>query len=69
MTLMRLKPVAPRSRVKHSTTEPITNVENQFDTKRPEAVQYPLPISANSLDPDQDGQNVGSDMDPNCLTL
>ena len=24
---------------------------------------------ANSLDPDQDGQNVGSDLDPNRLTL
>ena len=24
---------------------------------------------ANSLDPDQDGQNVGPDLDPNCLTL
>ena len=23
----------------------------------------------NSLDPDQDGQNVGPDLDPNCLTL
>ena len=24
---------------------------------------------ANSLDPDQDRQNVGPDLDPNCLTL
>ena len=24
---------------------------------------------ANSLDPDQDQQNVGPDLDPNCLTL
>ena len=24
---------------------------------------------ANSLDPDQDGQNVGPDLDSNCLTL
>ena len=24
---------------------------------------------ANSLDPDQDGQNMGTDLDPNCLTL
>ena len=24
---------------------------------------------ANSLDPDQDQQNVGLDLDPNCLTL
>ena len=24
---------------------------------------------ANSLDPDQDGQNVGPDLDPNFLTL
>ena len=24
---------------------------------------------ANSLDPDQDPQNVGPDLDPNCLTL
>ena len=28
-----------------------------------------LPITfANSLDPDQAGQNVGPDLDPNCLT-
>ena len=26
-------------------------------------------IFANSLDPDQDRQNVGPDLDPNCLTL
>ena len=26
-------------------------------------------IFANTLDPDQDSQNVGPDMDPNCLTL
>ena len=26
-------------------------------------------IFANSLNPDQAGQNVGSDLDPNCLTL
>ena len=24
---------------------------------------------ANSLDPDQNGQDVGPDVDPNCLTL
>ena len=31
---------------------------------------YHLLISfANSLDPDQDRQNVGPDLDPNCLTL
>ena len=24
---------------------------------------------ANSLDPDQDGQNVGPDLDTNCFTL
>ena len=28
-----------------------------------------LLISANSLDPDQDWQNVGPDLDPNHLTL
>ena len=28
-----------------------------------------LIIFANSLDPDQDQQNVGPDLDPNCLTL
>ena len=29
-----------------------------------------LPITfANSLDPDQDQQNIGPDLDPNCLTL
>ena len=29
-----------------------------------------LPITfANSLDPDQDRQNVGPDLNPNCLTL
>ena len=28
-----------------------------------------LITSANSLDPDQDRQNVGPDLDPNCLTL
>ena len=26
-------------------------------------------VFANSLDPDQDQQNVGPDLDPNCLTL
>ena len=28
-----------------------------------------LIIFSNSLDPDQDRQNVGPDLDPNCLTL
>ena len=28
-----------------------------------------LIVFANSLDSDQDGQNVGRDLDPNCLTL
>ena len=28
-----------------------------------------LIIFANSLDPDHDRQNVGPDLDPNCLTL
>ena len=28
-----------------------------------------LKTFANSLDPDQDRQNVGPDLDPNCLTL
>ena len=28
-----------------------------------------LKTFANSLDPDQDQQNVGPDLDPNCLTL
>ena len=28
-----------------------------------------LKTIANSLDPDQDGQNVGPDLDPNYLTL
>ena len=28
-----------------------------------------LIIFTNSLDPDQDRQNVGPDIDPNCLTL
>ena len=28
-----------------------------------------LIIFANSLDPDQDPQNVGPDLDPNCFTL
>ena len=26
-------------------------------------------LSANSVDPDQDQQNVGPDLDPNCLAL
>ena len=31
---------------------------------------FPLLITfANILDPDQDRQNVGSGLDPNCLTL
>ena len=28
-----------------------------------------LLAAANSLDPDQDGQSVGPDLDPNCLKL
>ena len=28
-----------------------------------------LIIFANCLDPDQDQQNIGPDLDPNCLTL
>ena len=28
-----------------------------------------LVVFANSLDPDQDQQNVSPDLDPNCLTL
>ena len=28
-----------------------------------------LIIFANNLDPDHDSQNVGPDLDPNCLTL
>ena len=30
---------------------------------------YLLISLTNSLDPDQDRQNVGPDLDPNCLTL
>ena len=30
---------------------------------------YLLITSANNLDPDQDRQNVGPDLGPNCLTL
>ena len=30
---------------------------------------YLLTAFANSLDPDQAQQNVGPDLDPNCLTL
>ena len=34
------------------------------------AVTCPIQITfANSLDPDQDGQNAGPDQDPNRLTL
>ena len=29
MTLVRLEPVAPRSRVKHSTTEPLRSLEGE----------------------------------------
>ena len=45
----------------------------------PQSILFPFPASgdfcrllilfANSLDPDQAGQNVGPDLDPNCLIL
>ena len=48
---MRLKPAAPLSRVKHSTTEPFGNS---------------IRVS-NGLDADQDQRYVGPDLGPNCL--
>ena len=32
-------------------------------------VSFAYNLNANSLDPDQARQNVGPDLDPNCLTL
>ena len=57
MTQVRLKPEAPRSQVKHSTTEPLCS-------------QCHLLITfANSLEPNEARQNVEPDQDPNCLTF
>ena len=54
VTAVRLEPGALRSRVKHSTTEPLRSLLITF---------------ANSLDPVQYQQNVGSDLDIDHLTL
>ena len=37
--------------------------------KRPQQRIFLLYVFAKSLNPDQDRQNVGPDLDPNCLTL
>ena len=45
-------------------------VEETAKTARNQVSFCRLPITfANSLDPNQDRQNVGPDLDPNCLTL
>ena len=57
---VRLKLATNRTCVKHSTTElPIAS--SDFCCQ--------LITFANSLDPDQDRQKVGPDLDPNRLTL
>ena len=114
---VRLEPAALRSRVKHSTTEPLhslflkvffekddfeilwsadnlckqlgsrsqptkhqsTSGFKLFDTlkvflkdffeKDNFEIYRPLITLSNSLDPDQDRQNVRPDLDSNCLTL
>ena len=73
VTLARLQPAAPRSRVKHSTTAlPCKNYEITLHFFSPEDA-FLLAVTfvtfANSLDPDQDLQNVRPDLDLNCLTL
>ena len=82
MTPVRLEPAALRSRVKHSTTEPLrslgkkVNFEKSADDNK-NMINYPtckelelitihclLVTFANSLDPDQDQQNISPYMDP-----
>ena len=76
---VRLKPAAPRSRVKHSTTEPLRSLfceKLYFNTN---TLLNSLPVSgvicrlliafANSFDPDQDGLQVRPDLNPTRLAL
>ena len=73
MTPVRLEPGALRSRVKHSTTEPLRSHEELMCKNQQH--QYPFLASGdfchllitfvNNLGPDQDQENVGPDLDPN----
>ena len=58
VTPVRLEPAAPQSQVKHSTTEPLPSLFFVCDN-----------LNANSMDLDQDLQNVSPGLDPNHLTL
>ena len=45
-------------------------VERYFDSISANGDFFHVPLTfANSLDPDQDQQNVGPDLDPKCLAL
>ena len=73
MTQVRLEPAALRSRVKHSTTEPLRSHTVWLGLVNPflasDDLCGVLINFANSLDPDQQRQNVGPDLDPNRSTL
>ena len=63
VTQVRLEPAAPRSRVKHSTTEPLECETNFFLASGDLSAGYIC-----SLDPDQNQQSIRRDLDPICLT-
>ena len=68
MTPMRLLHAVLQSRVKHSTTELPEHTSIFINSFFASGNICRLLINfANSLDPDQDRQNVGSDLDPNVL--
>ena len=58
MTPVRLEPAAPRSRVKHSTTEPLRSLFPQILFKM-------LTIAAQSELPNNHQRSVSPDLDPN----
>ena len=89
VTPVRLEPAALRSRVKHSTTEPLRSTYiHTWATPQGRAflpkvlllylkkckddfnfVVLTAYVLGNCLDQDQAQNNVGSDLDPNCLTV
>ena len=70
MTLVKLDPAAPRSRVKHSTTESLRSLKGL--QVRLSKLRYTLApedcfIFTNSADPDQIPHSVAFYPDLNCL--
>ena len=71
VTPARLEPAAPQSQVKHSTTRPLRSLLLQDKVNLALSGDFCrlLMTFANSLEPDQDQQYVGPDLDPKHLTL